>query len=104
MGAALGDPDGGGDVAQPDSGVASHADQDMRVVRQEVPAGGGVLRDLCCCCHIGRLFHELVVLCSYGYKEHPILRLPWPAASPIPSASPILRLTGPRACATETER
>jgi hypothetical protein len=69
VGGALGDPDGGGDVAQPNAGVTSNADQDVRVVGQEVPAGGGLLRVLRCC-HIGKVFHELVVVCLYGYATH----------------------------------
>jgi hypothetical protein len=37
VGAALRDADGAGNVAQPDSGVISDAQQDVGVVRQEVP-------------------------------------------------------------------
>jgi hypothetical protein len=37
VGAALGDADGAGNVAQPGSGVISDAQQDVGVVRQEVP-------------------------------------------------------------------
>jgi len=69
VGGALGDPDGGCDVAEPDAGVASHADQDVRVVGQKVPAGGGLLRVLRCG-HIGKVFHELVIMCPYGHGTH----------------------------------
>ena len=69
VGGPLGDPDGGGDVAEPDAGVASHADQDVRVVGQKVPAGGGLLRVLRCS-HIGKVFHELVIMCPYGHGTH----------------------------------
>jgi hypothetical protein len=68
MGGALGDPDGGGDVAQPNAGVTSHADQDVRVVGQKVPAGEGLLRVLRF--HTGKVFHELVIVCLYGPGTH----------------------------------
>jgi hypothetical protein len=68
VGGALGDPDGGGDVAEPDARVTSHAHQDVRVVGQKVPAGGGLLRVLRC--HTGKVFHELVVLCLHGHGTH----------------------------------
>jgi hypothetical protein len=68
VGGAFGDPDGGGDVAQADAGVASHANQDVSVVGQEVPAGGGPLRALLH--HTGKVFHELVILCLYGRGAH----------------------------------
>ena len=69
MGGALGDANGGGDVSKPDSGVARDADQDMRVVGQEVPVGRGLLRVLVCH-NTGRVFHEFMVLCSYGHANH----------------------------------
>jgi hypothetical protein len=86
VGGALGDPDGGGDVPQPDAGVTSNADQDVRVVGQKVSAGRGLLRVLAC--HIGRVFHEIIVLCSLDTENTPIPPAsPMPAGSPIPSAS-----------------
>jgi hypothetical protein len=39
MGGAFGDSNGGGDVAQTDPWVVSHAHEDVGVVGQEVPAG-----------------------------------------------------------------
>ena len=39
VGGALGDPDRGGDVAQPDARVTGDADEDVGVVGQKVPAG-----------------------------------------------------------------
>jgi hypothetical protein len=40
VGGTLRDPNCGGDVAQPDSGVIGHAHKDVGVVGQKVPAGG----------------------------------------------------------------
>jgi hypothetical protein len=69
MGGALGDADGGGYVSKPDAGIARDADQDMRVVGQEVPAGSVVLRALVY--HdTGKVFHEFMVLCSYVRRNH----------------------------------
>ena len=39
VGGAFGDPDSGGDVAQSDTRIIGHADKDVGVVGQEVPAG-----------------------------------------------------------------
>jgi hypothetical protein len=68
VGGAFGDPDGGGDVAQTDAGVTSDANQDMRVVGQEVPARGALLRDPFR--HTGKVFHELVIPCLRGREAH----------------------------------
>jgi hypothetical protein len=69
VGGALGYPDGDGDVAQPDAGVASNADQDVRVVGEEVPVRRRLLRALL---HISRkVFHELVVVCVHGQRRDP---------------------------------
>ena len=46
VGGAFGDADGSGDVAQADTGVTSHADQDMRVIGQKVPVRSRLRRGL----------------------------------------------------------
>src|SRR5436190_19514067 len=60
VGGPLGDADRGRDVAQADAGVRRDASKDVRVVRQEVPAGycSRTLR------HISRYsLHEFMILC-----------------------------------------
>src|SRR4029079_16983499 len=57
VGGTLGDPDGGGDVAQTDSRVMSHAREDMGVFGQEVPAVGRCFRVLLLISR--RYFHEM---------------------------------------------
>jgi hypothetical protein len=62
VGAALGDPDRNRDVPQADARIMGHADKDMGVVGQKVPAAGPCLRVRL---HISRsYFHESVVDCN----------------------------------------
>lgn len=46
VGGALGDPNRRGDIAQADARVMSDADEDMGVIREEVPASHGGGRSL----------------------------------------------------------
>ncbi len=66
VGASLRDSDRGGDVAQADAGILTDAEQDVGVVREEVPAGR---RFACLLCHLlknSRMnIHEWMIHCLY---------------------------------------
>jgi hypothetical protein len=67
VGRALRDPDRGGDVAQANSGVMSHAHEDVGVIRQKVPAGDRCFRTLL---HVSRsYFHECMVHCVHNHRK-----------------------------------
>jgi hypothetical protein len=90
MGGALGDPDGPGNVTQADARIVGNAQQDVSVVREEVPAA--VWQRLPS--YSGTIIHEYRIECHQMTARglHPFDRTgatPIPKASPIPSASPI---------------
>src|ERR1700720_4614196 len=59
VGTSLGDADRSGDVAQSDAGIVGNAKQDVGVVREEVPAGGGFGCLLCNLSKYSRIYiHE----------------------------------------------
>jgi hypothetical protein len=89
VGGVFGDADGSGDVAQADTWVTSHADQDMRVIGQKVPVRSRLPRDLV---HISRkVFHELLIPCIHGhghYSDSASLARTGRVANPGPIANP----------------
>ena len=70
MGGAFGDAYGSSDVAQPDARVTSNADQDVRVVGQEVPAGRGSCEVLSAI-SAEEYFMNWWYCVSYGHGNHP---------------------------------
>jgi hypothetical protein len=60
--AALGDADRGSDVAQADTGIPGDAEQDVSMVREEVPSGPGLSRCRCYLMCISRkIIHEFMI-------------------------------------------